>query len=96
MKISNHSIKKRAALAARSSKEWMCSRSQIAHTDQIECLREVDVATVRPLLVHIDGMLDADLTRRHVYILGSIPIAKDDSAQELRLAYQNISLRQSI
>ena len=96
MKISNHSIKKRAALAARSSKEWMCGRSQIAHADQIERLREVDVAAVRPLLVHIDGMLNADLARRHVYIFIGIPITEDNPAQELRLAYQNISLRQSI
>ena len=96
MKISNHSIKKRAASAARSSEKWMYGRSQIAHADQIERLRKVDVAAVRPLLVHIERLLHTDLTRRHVYIFIGIPITEDNPTQELRLAYQNISLRQSI
>ena len=74
----------------------MCGRSQIAHADQIECLREVDVAAVFALLVYVDRQIGTNLTRGHIDILIGILITEDDAAQELCLAYQNISLRQSI
>ena len=74
----------------------MCRRSEIAHAYEMKRLSEVDVSALHPLLIHIDGMFDSDLTRRHVYIFIGIPITEDNPAQELRLAYQNISLRQSI
>ena len=70
--------------------------SEITHAYKMKCLGEGDVTAVRPLLVHIDGMLNADLTRGHIDILIGIPITEDNAAQQLRLAYQNISLRQSI
>ena len=69
--------------------------SQIPHADETQRFVEVDVRATRLRFVHIDGRLRADLTARHIYILGSPFVAKDDAPQELFLAYQNISLRHS-
>ena len=69
--------------------------SQIPHADETQRLTEIDVRAPALRFVHIDGMICADLTARHIYILGSPFVAKDDAPQELFLAYQNISLRQS-
>ena len=62
----------------------------------MQCLGEVNVMANRPLLIHIEWMLRTDFTRRHIDILIGIPVTKDNAAQQLCLAYQNISLRQSI
>jgi hypothetical protein len=71
--------------------------SEIAHAYEMKCLCEVDVtAAAAALLIYIERGLYADLTRRHIDILIGIPITEDNAAQQLRLAYQNISLRQSI
>ena len=62
----------------------------------MKSLGQVDVAAAAALLVHIDRQIGTDLTRGHIDILIGIPITEDNAAPQLRLAYQNISLRQSI
>ena len=59
-------------------------------------LRKVNVTAATTLLVNIDGGIGTDFTCGHIDILIRILIAKDDAAPQLCLAYQNISLRQSI
>ena len=70
--------------------------SEIAHAYEVNRLRKVDVAAAATLLIHIDRCVGTDLTRGHIDILIGLSITKDDAAPKLRLAYQNISLRQSI
>ena len=70
--------------------------SEIAHAYKMKCLGEVDVTAAGALLIYIERVLYADLTRRHIDILIGIPITEDNAAPQLCLAYQNISLRQSI
>ena len=82
--------------AARFSKQRVFRWSEIAYAYEMKCLGELDVTAAAALLVHIERMLHADLTRRHIDILIGRPITEDNAAQQLRLAYQNISLRQSI
>ena len=82
--------------AARFSKQRVFRWSEITYAYEMECLRKINIASVLPLLIHIKRVFDPDLARRHVYIFIGIPITEDNPAQELRLAYQNISLRQSI
>ena len=62
----------------------------------MKCLGELDIMAAAALLVHIDGRVGTNFTRGHIDILIRISVTKDDAAQELRFAYQNISLRQSI
>ena len=66
----------------------MCRWSEVAHTYEMKCLGELDVTAVAALLVHVEWMLHADLTRRHIDILIGIPITEDNAAQQLCLAYQ--------
>ena len=82
--------------AARFSKQRVFRWSEIAYAYEMKCLRKINVASVLPLFIHIDWMLRTDFTRRHIDILIGIPVTKDNAAQQLCLAYQNISLRQSI
>ena len=82
--------------AARFSKQRVFCWSEITHSYKMQCLGEVNVTANRPLLIHIEWMLRTDFTRRHIDILIGIPITEDNAAQQLCLAYQNISLRQSI
>ena len=70
--------------------------SEIAHAYEMKSLGQIDVTTAAALLIYIERVLYADLTRRHIDILIGIPITEDDATPQLRLAYQNISLRQSI
>ena len=70
--------------------------SEITHAYKMKCLGEVYVTAAAALLIYIERVLYADLTRGHIDILIGIPITEDNAAQQLRLAYQNISLRQSI
>ena len=82
--------------AARFSKQRVFRWSEIAYAYEMKCLRKINVASVLPLFIHIDRVFDPDLTRGHIDILIRIPITEDNAAQQLCLAYQNISLLQSI
>ena len=62
----------------------------------MKCLGKVDVAAAVRRFIHIEWLFHADLTRGHIDILIRIPIAEDNTTPQLCLAYQNISLRQSI
>ena len=70
--------------------------AQIAYTDKKQCLCEINVAPLVFLLIHVDGMVCANLTARHIHILAGMAVAEDNSSLQLGLLYQNISLRQSI
>lgn len=62
----------------------------------MKCLCEVNVTATAAFLIYIYGYLSANFTRGHIDILICILITEDNAAQQLCLAYQNISLRQSI
>ena len=82
--------------AARFAKQRVFRWSEITYAYEMECLRKINIASVLPLLIHIKRVFDPNLTRGHIDILIRIPITEDNAAQQLCLAYQNISLRQSI
>ena len=82
--------------AARFSKQRVFRWSEIAYAYEMKCLGELDVTAVAALFINIDRVFDPNLTRGHIDILIRIPITEDNAAQQLCLAYQNISLRQSI
>ena len=82
--------------AARFAKQRVFRWSEITYAYEMECLRKINIASVLPLLIHINRCVNANFTRRQIDILIGHPITEDNTAQQLRLAYQNISLRQSI
>ena len=90
------SIKKELLSAARLSQKRMRCGTQIAYTDQMQRLGEINIAPLGSVFIDIYGGVSTDLAAWHIYILAGMPVAKDNTAFQLGLSYQNISLRQSI
>jgi len=68
----------------------------IPYSYEIKRFRKVNITTAVAILIYIDRMFRADLTSWHIYIFIRMSIAENNAALKLRLAHQNISLRQSI